>query len=227
VVRQDVSERLRTKGLQAMRPDEGVAALATLMRAAATPQVSVLRGDWTQLGTNARGQVTPFYSIVAAAPRAASAGTNEPNRPSGDVVTEWRTAPVSHRRRRIQEFVRQQLDGVLGLDRTFVIDPQFGIRDLGIDSLMSIELRNRLQAGIGRPLPSTLIFDHPTLAALTDFVAQVLGLDLAEPPAVPSAAREEDTRRALAVAAVDALSDEEAEALLMEELTRKGRGQVV
>jgi acyl carrier protein len=126
----------------------------------------------------------------------------------------------------LQAFVRESVGAVLGLPNTFVLEPQKGLRDLGIDSLMSIELRNRLQARISRPLPSTLVFDHPTLSALTEFVAQVLGLDLAEPGVSPAVA-DERARRSQQVAAVDALSDEEAEALRLEELTRKGGGHAV
>ena len=43
-------------------------------------------------------------------------------------------------------------------------------RDLGLDSLTAVDLRNRLRTATGLALPATLIFDHPSPEAVTDFV---------------------------------------------------------
>jgi acyl carrier protein len=126
--------------------------------------------------------------------------------------------------KQIQAYVREEVGAVLGLDPGFAIDPQQGLRDLGIDSLMSIEMRNRLQDGVGQPLPSTLVFDFPTIAALGEYLGTLaLGPEMATEPSV--AGPEED--RVRAAAELEGLSDEEAEALLLEELSRGHRGQAV
>src|SRR3546814_15540070 len=51
------------------------------------------------------------------------------------------------------------------------IDEERALRDLGLDSLMSVELRNALVAKLDCKLPATLLFDHPSVSALARFVA--------------------------------------------------------
>ncbi len=52
------------------------------------------------------------------------------------------------------------------------INPQAGFFDLGIDSLMAVEFRNRLEKSLGCRLPATLVMDHPNLDAAADHILQ-------------------------------------------------------
>jgi hypothetical protein len=79
---------------------------------------------------------------------------------------------------------------------------------------MSVELRNALAASFGRPLSATLLFDYPTVEALTRHLAtEVFEWDLMEPAAEPAAARKPQPAQDL-----EKLSESEAEALLLAEL---------
>jgi aryl carrier-like protein len=81
--------------------------------------------------------------------------------------------------------IRQLVAGILGHHDHAAIDPHRGLLDLGLDSLTAVELRNRLNAETGLRLGTTLVFDHPTVAALATRV--VTDLASAEQGAAPPA----------------------------------------
>jgi acyl transferase domain-containing protein/acyl carrier protein len=95
-----------------------------------------------------------------------------------------REASPGERRRRIEQRVRELAAAVLRTDPVRVA-PDAPFRSLGLDSVMGLELRNRLEAELGLVLSAALVFIHPTAAALAEHLAAELAPGAA--PAEPEA----------------------------------------
>jgi acyl carrier protein len=96
------------------------------------------------------------------------------------------------------------------------IDPRTPLPTLGLDSLLALELRNRLEVSLGVTLSATLIWGYPTVAALAPFLVDKMGLRLEPPPAARSDGAE--PLQTGTTGGLDELSDEAAAALLAETL---------
>ena len=88
--------------------------------------------------------------------------------------------PATERHGVLMELIRRHLAEMLRFDSPQQIDRKRRFMDLGVDSLMAIELRHRLQSALRllQPLSATVVFDYPTIDALADHLEQeVLGMD--------------------------------------------------
>jgi acyl carrier protein len=119
-------------------------------------------------------------------------------------------------------FVRQSIAHVLRLRDWQSLKRNQPLLDLGFDSLMAVELRNVLRQGLALPrkLPATLLFDHPSIAAIAAYLEKML--DEGAPAAVAVASLEPAGAAAESTGMDDLalLSDAEVEALLLKKLTQ-------
>ena len=96
-------------------------------------------------------------------------------------------AAPAERRGVMEAHLSDVLSQVLRIERD-QIDPQRPLSSMGFDSLMALEYRNRLEASLGLTLPATLVWGHPTIAALAPHLAERMGLPFAAPAASPAPA---------------------------------------
>ncbi len=183
-------ERLAARGVGLIAPERGLATLAALL-GGDRAVVGVLPMDWKRyVAAVHRGGPPRFIADLvpaSAAPATPAAGA-EGARPRHDFAGRLAAAPPNDRRRMLADYVRAEIANVMGMDNGAQIEARHRLFDIGIDSLMAVELRNSLHSGLAITLPSTLVFDYPTVEALVDFLAAGLRVDDA-PTAAPVADR--------------------------------------
>ncbi|MFJ1792953.1 type I polyketide synthase [Kitasatospora griseola] len=162
--------RMSRGGTAAIDTEEGLA----LFDAALTldePLLVPVKIDLGRLRTAARTGPVPalLSALVPGAARRPASGADAAEADSlrrrlTDLAPEERLATLL-------DLVRSRAADVLGHGGAAAVDPDQAFKDLGFDSLTSVELRNRLGAATGRRLPATLVFDHPTPAAVAAYLA--------------------------------------------------------
>jgi acyl carrier protein len=204
-------QRLSEQGLQSISPDAGVRALEDVLLTGPV-QVAVLPADWEQFTRSFAPEPPP--SIFRDLARAVTPSKSDQS--SGhQFVEQLGLLPAGLRRNAMLRFLREHAGHVLGIATPDVIPPARPLNELGLDSLMAVDLRNVLNRTLSLSLPATLLFDYPTLDALTDYLLEtLLGADVdTESVKVASNGHHDDEID------VAALTDDEAEALLALELS--------
>ncbi|MFG2833304.1 SDR family NAD(P)-dependent oxidoreductase, partial [Streptomyces sp. NPDC048434] len=158
--------RLRRGGIQPMTTGQGLA-LFEAATALGTPLAVPARLDLAAL-SRAGGPLPPLLrglvAGVSARPTAAVAAA------AAGLAARLAVLSPAEREQEILQIVRSAVAVVLGHAGPGDVDPQRAFRDMGIDSLTALELRNRLSAETGLSLPATLVFDYPTPAAVAGYL---------------------------------------------------------
>ncbi len=213
--------RLAQSGVALIDPALGDRLLGRLL-STTMAQVGVVPVDWHELARRSPSALQrPFYENVLAA-----AARGMDGRPAAQsLIDELAGLDADDRYDHVRQHVRAAIVVVLGLEDASALEAGWGLTELGMDSLMAVDLCNRLQWSMGLPLESTLAFEWPSLEALSRHLAHDrLGIALAGVGDERRAEQEAATAREAAdrLAEISAISELEAEASLLQALERSG-----
>ena len=188
--RERISRSIAVTGVGWMTPQQGLRAFDRLVREDPANSM-VLSRDWS-LFEKTLDTVPPFFEDLLSLGQDAEADAPAL---ADDLLSRLAETPAAERESLLVSFLQQELQAVLRLPSA--PEPTVGFFDLGMDSLMAVELRNRLNRAFtdAYTASNTVVFDYPDIAVLARHLAGELG-DLGAAPA-PQAQPEPERRPAV------------------------------
>ncbi|WP_420077395.1 SDR family NAD(P)-dependent oxidoreductase [Streptomyces sp. JL3001] len=154
--------RLRRHGFPPLPTDDALALFDAALRTG-HPLALPLALDTTALAAQRDTAPAVLHGLLPATRRQAAVGSDTGNA----LARRLLTLPADEQQRLLLDLVQTAVAGVLGHSGTAAVEPTRAFKDLGFDSLTSVDLRNRLKTVTGLQLPATLVFDHPSPLSLT------------------------------------------------------------
>ncbi len=166
-----IERQLEASGTGWISPQQGLDAFDELVQLDLT-SCMVAAVDWPVFTENYEGAPN-FLEDLLPGGLDTGEGDEEPSAPA-DVISELRDIPAADREALVVSFLQRELQAVLRLPSA----PAAGVGffDLGMDSLMSVEFRNRLNRSLSGEfvLSSTAVFDYPTIESLAGHLLEEL-----------------------------------------------------
>ncbi|GAB1541022.1 hypothetical protein NUACC21_36910 [Scytonema sp. NUACC21] len=165
-------------GLESIAPEQGLQVLEQVL-GQATSQIGVLPIDWSVLGQQlrVRGQLPSL--LVEFAKTEDRTESSQSSVPQSNILQKLQAAAANERLSLLTAHIQGEVAKVLGLPPSELPDPKQNFFDMGMDSLIAVELKNQLQNNLGQFLPSTLAFNYPNINALAQYLSQdVLSLEI-------------------------------------------------
>ena len=167
-------ERQASFGMLSFSPAQGIAALQYILRHSIT-RAAVMRFDVLKwCNSFPQAAQSPFFRMLLNASNNA-ATTASPPVPAVSLRQKLRDTQVEEKRREILvAFLQKQVAEVINLkNKTVPVDAPF--RQLGLDSLMALEFKTRLESRLELKIRASVFFIHPTISSLANQLMSMLG----------------------------------------------------
>ena len=187
-----IERRRAALGGRWFTPQQGLKALESLVRQDATTSV-VMSMDWSVFAEAVADRPPLLEDLLSAT----TEGKTDAAASLDDLLARLRKTPAAAHEELLVSFLQREVQAVLRLPSTPA--PTVGFFDLGMDSLMAVELRNRLNRAFSDEYtaPNTVVFDYPDIGTLARHLVEALGEIGGTPapqaqPVAPPAVRHED-----------------------------------
>ncbi|MGW7757244.1 type I polyketide synthase [Streptomyces violaceusniger] len=167
-------QRIARAGLNALSSEEGLALFDDALGTDETVLVPT-HVDLAALRVQARtGEVPALLRGLVRVPRRRVTAAETARTGTGSLRDRLAGLSAADQYRALLDLVRVQVATVLGHGSPETVEPDMAFKDMGFDSLTTVELRNRLNAETGLRLSAVLVFDYPTPTALVDHLREEL-----------------------------------------------------
>jgi NAD(P)-dependent dehydrogenase (short-subunit alcohol dehydrogenase family)/acyl carrier protein len=160
--------RAARPGLGAFSPEKGIELLEQAI-SSGKPEVAALSIDWSAfLGPGQAQRDWSFFERLSVVPP----GENHPvTEPVEMLISRLESSPAENRLHVIKQHLQARIQAVLQTEAGVVLHEEQPLAELGLDSLMSLELKNGLQKELGFTLPANFFFEYPTLGMAATFLS--------------------------------------------------------
>jgi acyl transferase domain-containing protein/acyl carrier protein len=157
-----VSNQMSSKGIGEITPDQGIDILEFLLTQSSI-QVGVIPINWSELLKQKLSSTlfADFYQFTA---------NTTLETQTSQLIRHIQSLGIKEQISYLRKYLQTEVSQVLGASSSHLPDVQLGFFDMGMDSLMMVELRSRLETGLQQTIPSTVLFEHPTIQALVEYI---------------------------------------------------------
>ena len=165
---------LSRMGVEGLQPEKAIAALGYLLEAGCV-QTTVANVDWTRFKDlyEARGKRSLLEQIEGQSQEAVEQQQSEQR---SEILQRLEDLPTDKRKELMVDYLLERVTQVLALPISHRPDPNQSLIEQGLDSLMGIELNNRLTADLGVNLPVMKFIDRSSIAQLAGLMLEQLAL---------------------------------------------------
>jgi acyl transferase domain-containing protein/NADPH:quinone reductase-like Zn-dependent oxidoreductase/NAD(P)-dependent dehydrogenase (short-subunit alcohol dehydrogenase family)/acyl carrier protein len=224
----NVSRRITAQGVGTIRPEAALQALSYSMQSGAA-QMAVSPVNWHKfLSQVSFNTIPPFYLEMLqesqqrqSREKRLSATKVSGMAPIPGLRDHLAVAMPSKRRSLLMADIQAKAIQALGIDPSTEVDRRQPLSELGLDSLMAVELRNALGTALSLPLPATLLFDYSSIEKLTDYLFGLLFGSEVPKEASSATVQTQAETGSYALSDIENLSDDEIDALFNKRMEKQ------